>query len=143
MTAVAVCWADTSTTEVPTHAAQSTLPDASDLGHPLRFRPDPRRAGSAVDLAITHRITQGIQARPIKPGATVAFITEDMAVVQVVAVGLGPGAQGDELAVDGLLALLAFGGDAGIDGGMHDASPSAGPAVAAGRDVAMGTRRRR
>lgn len=99
--------------------------------------------GDDVDLAITHRITQGIQARPIKPGTAVAFITEDMAVVQVVAVGLGPGAQGDELAVDGLLALLAFGGDAGIDGGMHDASPSAGPAVAAGRDVVMGTRRRR
>jgi hypothetical protein len=36
-----------------------------------------------------------------------------MAVVQVVAVGVGPGAQGGELAVDGLLAFLALGGDMG------------------------------
>jgi hypothetical protein len=38
-----------------------------------------------------------------------------MAVVQLVTASLGPGAQGGELAVDGLLALLALGRDPGIE----------------------------
>ena len=37
---------------------------------------------------------------------------------------LRPGAQGRDLAIDRLLALLALGGDPGIDGGAHGSSPS-------------------
>ncbi|MCW2239206.1 hypothetical protein M2351_003836 [Azospirillum canadense] len=72
-----------------------------------------------LHLTIAHRIAQGIQPRPVEPGTAVAFVAKHMAVIQVVAVGVGPRAQSGELAFDGLLAFLAFGGDAGVDGSAH------------------------
>ncbi len=77
-----------------------------------------------VDLAIAHGVAQCIQTRAVETGPTVAFVTEDMGLIQVVSCVVGPGAQGVELAVDGLLALLALGRDAGVDGGAHGGSPS-------------------
>ena len=55
-----------------------------------------------------------------------AVVAEHMTLVQLVTAGRGPGAQGCELAVDGLLALLALGRDPGVDGGAHGAPPWAG-----------------
>jgi hypothetical protein len=80
--------------------------------------------GDDIDLAVAHRVAQGVQAGSVEARAAVSLIEEHMGVGQVVVRGVGPGAQGVELAVDGLLAFLALGGDAGIDGGAHGAPPS-------------------
>jgi hypothetical protein len=45
-----------------------------------------------------------------------------MGLIESVAVAGHPAAQGIELAVDGLLAFLSLGGDAGINGDAHDGS---------------------
>jgi hypothetical protein len=73
-----------------------------------------------VDFTVTHRVAQGVEPRPVESGTAVSFIAKDVAVVQVVTVGVGPSAQSGELAVDGLLAFLALSGDAGVDSGTHD-----------------------
>jgi hypothetical protein len=69
--------------------------------------------GNDLHLAVANRVAQSIQPRPVEASAAVAFVVKDVAVVQVMIVGAGPGAQGGELAVDGLLAFLALGGDMG------------------------------
>ena len=79
-----------------------------------------------LDLAVAHAIAQGVEAGPVEAGAAAALVPEHVVVVQVVTLGLGPGAQGGELAVDGLLALLALGRDASVDGGAHGSSLSGG-----------------
>src|SRR3954452_4811341 len=74
-----------------------------------------------LDLdAELHALCEAVHAGPV------ALVAEHVPVAQLVALGLGPGAQGAELAVDGLLALLALGRDPGIGGGAHGAPPSAG-----------------
>ena len=82
--------------------------------------------GDDLDLAVAHGVAQRVQAGPVEARAAVALVAEHVPVAQLVALGLGPGAQGGELAVDGLLALLALGRDPGIGGGAHGAPPSAG-----------------
>src|SRR3954452_1755389 len=79
-----------------------------------------------LDLAVAHGVAQRVQAGPVEARAAVALVAEHGPVAQLVALGLGPGGQGAELAVDGLLALLALGRDPGMGGGAHGAPPPAG-----------------
>jgi hypothetical protein len=85
--------------------------------------------GEDLDFAVAHGIAQGVEPRAVETGAAVALVPEHVAVVQVMTLRHGPGAQGGELAVDGLLALLALSRDPGIDSGTHGAPPSAGEVV--------------
>ena len=77
-----------------------------------------------INLPVANGIAQGVQPRSVETRAAVAFVPKHMEVAQVVVGGSSPASQPIELAVDGLLALLAFGGDTGIDGGAHGAPPS-------------------
>jgi hypothetical protein len=77
-----------------------------------------------VDLGIADAVAQGIEPGPVEPGAAVPLVAEDMLGHELMAGFLRPGTQGGELAVDGLLAFLALGRDAGIDGGAHGSSLS-------------------
>src|SRR5829696_1701792 len=76
-----------------------------------------------VDLAVAHRIAQGIQPRPVEPRAAISFVAEDMPRIKRVACLRRPGTQRGQLAVDRLLALLALCRHAGVDGGTHGSSP--------------------
>jgi hypothetical protein len=96
-----------------------------------------------VDLAVAHRIAQGIQARSVEASAAVALVAEDVGITQLVPGGLNPGLQGGELAGDGLLAFLALGRDPGIDGGAHGASPVTAGASGAPARASDGLSRRR
>ena len=83
-----------------------------------------RRAGCDVlDGTVADRVTQGIKAGSVEARAAVSLVAEDVRLVQVVDPAVRPGPQGRELAVDGLLALLPFGGHAGVDGDVHGGSP--------------------
>jgi hypothetical protein len=77
-----------------------------------------------IDLSVANGIAQGVQSGSVEARAAVSFVPKHMEVVQVVVCGSSPASQSIELAVDGLLALLAFGGDTGIDGGAHGVPPS-------------------
>jgi hypothetical protein len=77
-----------------------------------------------VNVGIADGVAQGIKPGAVEPGAAVALVAEDMLGLELVAGLLRPGAQGHDLASDRLLALLALGGDPGIDGGAHGSSPS-------------------
>jgi hypothetical protein len=93
-----------------------------------------------VDSAVADRVAQGVEAGSVEPGATVALVTEDVLLRELVPSSRSPAPQGSELAVDGLLAFLALGRDAGIEGGAHGGLTSA-----CGRERADGevSRRRR
>src|SRR5512134_2311283 len=80
--------------------------------------------GDDIDLGIANAVAQGIEPGPVEPGATVPLVAEDMLGHELMAGLLRPGAQGGELAVDGLLAFLALGRNPGIDGGAHGSSLS-------------------
>jgi hypothetical protein len=69
-------------------------------------------------------ITQPIQARPVEPGATVALSAVDLLREQLRPLALGPRPQGGELTVEGLVALLAVGGNAGINSDTPGIPPS-------------------
>ena len=69
--------------------------------------------------AVADGVTQGVEARSVEAGATVALIPEDVLLCKLESCSCGPAPQGGELAIDGLLALLALGRDAGIEGGAH------------------------
>ena len=58
---------------------------------------------------VAHGVAQRVEAGPVEPAAAVTFITENLFVTYRIALRGGPGSQGGELAVDGLLAFLAFG----------------------------------
>jgi len=77
-----------------------------------------------VDLRVADGVAQGIEPGPVEPGAAVALVAEGMLGPELMTGLFCPGAQGRELAVDGLLTLLPLGGDPGIDGGAHGSSPS-------------------
>ena len=79
--------------------------------------------GDDLDGPVADSVAQGIQARTIEPCAAVPLVAEDVLGGEIVAVLDGPGAQGGELALDGLLTLLAFGGHPGVDGGTHGSPP--------------------
>ena len=90
----------------------------------------PRQAISAqhddkVDSAITDHVAQGIETRPVEPGTTIALVAEDVLFPMLVSFSPDPFPQGGELAVDGLLAFLTLGRDAGIEGGAHGGLASA------------------
>jgi len=53
-----------------------------------------REDAEDLDLAVAHGVAQRVQAGPVEARAAVALVAEHMAVVQLVAAGLGPGAQG-------------------------------------------------
>jgi hypothetical protein len=82
--------------------------------------------GDNIDFTVAHRVAQGVQAKPVETRSAVSLIAEYMGVSQLVVLNFGPGSQGVELAVDGLLAFLTFGGNAGVDGGAHGAPPMRG-----------------
>jgi hypothetical protein len=69
------------------------------------------------DHAVADHVPQGIKARTVEPGATVALVSEDVLLGKLVSFGPDPFPQGGELAFDGLLAFLALGRDASIKGG--------------------------
>ena len=58
---------------------------------------------------VAHGVAQRVETGPIEPAATAALVAEDVLVACRMALRGGPGAQGGELAVDGLLAFLALG----------------------------------
>ena len=75
--------------------------------------------GHEVDGSVAHGIAQGVEPGAVEAAAAVSFVPEDMLVANGVTAGERPAAQCGELAVDGLVALLPFGGDAGVEGGSH------------------------
>ena len=93
-----------------------------------------------VDSAVADGVAQGVEAGSVEAGATVALVTEDVLLRELAPSSRGPAPQGGELAADGLLAFLALGRDAGIEGGAHGGLTSA-----CGRERADGvvSRRRR
>ncbi len=76
-----------------------------------------------VDGGITDGIPQAVQPRPVQPGAAVALVAAHVRVGQGMTLSCDPGLQGGELAVDGLLALLALGRDPAVEGNAHGSSP--------------------
>jgi hypothetical protein len=82
--------------------------------------------GSSEMARPRNATAQRVQAGPVEARAAVALVAEHVPVAQLVTLRLGPGAQGAELAVDGLLALLALGRDPGVGGSAHGAPPSEG-----------------
>ena len=82
--------------------------------------------GDNIDFSVAHRVAQSVQARPVETRSAVSLIAEYMGVDQLMICSFGPGSQGIELAADGLLAFLTFGGNAGVDGGAHGAPPMIG-----------------
>src|SRR5512134_1729656 len=77
-----------------------------------------------VDLGIADGVSKCVEPWAIEPCAAVALVAEGMLGLKLMAGLLRPGAQGRDLAVDRLLALLPLGGDPSIDGGAHGCSPS-------------------
>ena len=75
--------------------------------------------GDDPDGAVVHGVAQRVEAGPVEPAAAVALVTEDVLVGHDMAARGRPGAQGGKLAVDGLIAFLALGGHAGVEGGAH------------------------
>src|SRR3982751_1806492 len=90
--------------------------------------------------AVADGVTQGVEAGSVEAGATVALIPEDVFLCDLESCSCGPAPQGGELAVNGLLALLALGRDAGIEGGAHGGLTSAGGRKRADGEI---SRRRR
>src|SRR3954453_6485114 len=76
-----------------------------------------------VDLGIADGVAQRVESGPVEPCAAVTLVLEDMRGLELMPGLSRPGAQGRELAVDRLLALLALGGDPCIGGGAHGSSP--------------------
>jgi hypothetical protein len=76
-----------------------------------------------LDSPIADSVAQGIQARTIEPCAAIPLVAEDVLGGEIVALLDDPGTQGSELAFDGLLTLLAFGGHPSVDGGTHGSPP--------------------
>jgi hypothetical protein len=76
-----------------------------------------------IDRAVVGGVAQGVETGPVEVGAAVALVAEDVLGDEGVPLLAGPGAQGGELAVDGLLAFLAFGGHPSVDGRAHGSSP--------------------
>src|SRR3954469_8352584 len=76
-----------------------------------------------VDLGIADGVAQRVEPGPVEPCAAVTLVLEDMRDLELMPGLSRPGAQGRELAVDRLLALLALGGDPCIGGGAHGSSP--------------------
>jgi hypothetical protein len=77
------------------------------------------------DGAVADGVAQRVEAGSVEAAAAVALVAEDVLLGELMAVGGGPSAQGGELAVDRLLALLALGRDAGVEGGAHGGVTSA------------------
>src|SRR3954464_805234 len=100
-------------------AGAAELLQEQDLVGVLARQPVRGQHGDDPDGAVAHGVAQRVQAGSVEPAAAVALVAEDVLVGEGVAVVGDPGAQGGELAVDGLLALLALGRDAGIKGGAH------------------------
>jgi hypothetical protein len=65
--------------------------------------------GNGRDRAIADRVAQAVKAWSIQARAAEPLVPEDMVLVDLVAAGCGPGLQRGQLAVDGLIASLAFG----------------------------------
>jgi hypothetical protein len=78
-----------------------------------------------LDGTVTDHVAQGVEAGSIEPRAAVALVAEDVLLRKLVSFSPDPAPQSGELAVDGLLALLALGRDAGIEGGAHGGLASA------------------
>ncbi len=72
-----------------------------------------------LDGSVADGVTQSVETRPVEPCAAVSLVAEDMLLGELVVAGGDPGAQGGELAVDGLETFLALGRDAGIEGCAH------------------------
>jgi hypothetical protein len=62
-----------------------------------------------VDSAVADRVAQGVEAGSVEAGATVALVTEDVLLRELVPSSRSPAPQGSELAVNRLLAFLALG----------------------------------
>ena len=75
--------------------------------------------GDDADDSVAHGIAQCVEAGSVEAAAAISLVAEDMLVGDGVILGGRPGSQRRDLAVDGLVALLAFGGHAGIEGGSH------------------------
>ena len=72
-----------------------------------------------VELALAGGVAEAVECGAVEPRARVALVDVDMIVLEFVAVGGRPAAQGVELAVDGLLTPLLLGRDPGVDGRFH------------------------
>jgi hypothetical protein len=92
------------------------------------------------DGAVADGVAQRVEAGSVEAATAVALVAEDVLLRKLVSLSPDPVPKGGELAVDGLLAFLALGRDAGIEGGAHG-----GLASACGRRRAGGglSRRRR
>src|SRR5207248_698156 len=64
-------------------------------------------------------VAEAVEGGAVEPRPGVALVNEDMIALEFVAVGRGPGAEGTDLAVDGLVTPLLLGRDPGINGGSH------------------------
>ncbi|CAO3425122.1 hypothetical protein [Azospirillum doebereinerae] len=104
-------------------------------GQPIRAE-----HGNDANHPIAHHVAQAIKTRPIETRAAESLVAKHMIFDHVIAVGDRPGAQGVSLTVDGLVAALAVGGDAGVEGGMHGATSFAGARGQSGRLAAIGAR---
>jgi len=65
--------------------------------------------GDGSDDTVAHGVPERVEAGPVEPAAAVALVAEDEVVADLVPSRSCPVAQGGELAVDGLEALLALG----------------------------------
>ena len=72
-----------------------------------------------VELALAGGVAEAVEGGAVEPRAGVALVDVDVIVLEFVAVGGGPAAQGVELAVDRLVTPLLLGRDPGIDRGSH------------------------
>jgi len=103
-------------------------------------------AGQAVGAEDGHRpelpglgvVPQPVQARPVQARAAVALVRVDVRRVERVAVPIHPGAQRGQLALNGLLASLPLGRDAGVDRDLHHGPPAARAAPACRRPTPAG-----
>jgi hypothetical protein len=79
--------------------------------------------GEDLELALASGVAKAVEGGAVEPRSGVTFINENMSFCEFMAVGRGPGAEGLELAVDGLVTTLLLGRHSGINGGSHDQSP--------------------
>jgi hypothetical protein len=90
-------------------AGATELLQEQDLVGVFARQPVGGQHGDDPDGAVADGVAQRVQAGAVEAAAAVALVAEDVLVGEGMVVVDGPGAQGGELAVDGLKTLLALG----------------------------------
>ena len=101
-------------------AGAAELLQEQDLVSVFAGKPVRREHSDLLDGAVAHGVSQRVQTGTVEPAATVALVAEHVLFDYGVASRRGPGVEGGELTVDGLLAFLSLGRDAGVEGRVHD-----------------------